>query len=162
MKVPAACSVRLTFLFLQSVTWPDANPPLADGWNRRNPAILRDVPSELPRCGNSPSLRGGKCRPPSAPSPYVDSSLRPECAKRGPCRTTRRVGLFDPLLTFPNKPVRPENPESGHRRYGFGCARSDLNSSSPKERPGRRPGRVWPGRHSHGQDCQTMSSSPNC
>ena len=24
------------------------------------------------------------------------------------------------------------------------------------------PGRVWPGRHSHGQDCQTMSSSPNC
>jgi hypothetical protein len=31
----------------------------------------------------SPSLRGDKRRPQSAPSPYVDPSLRPECANSG-------------------------------------------------------------------------------
>ena len=32
------------------------------GWNWRNPAILRDVPTRLARCGNSPSL----CAPSAA------------------------------------------------------------------------------------------------
>jgi hypothetical protein len=51
LKVPAACSVQPTFFFLPAA-WPEANQPLADGWNRRT-ADSRRCPSEIGRCGNS-------------------------------------------------------------------------------------------------------------
>src|ERR1700727_2262655 len=88
--------LRLTFFFLQS-------GPLADGWNRRNPTILRDVTSELARCGSSPSLRGDKRHPPSASSPYVDTSLRPECANTGHSLSAWRKGQVD--LKAPSHPL---------------------------------------------------------
>jgi hypothetical protein len=71
----------MTFFFL-SRSRLDANPPLADGWNRRNLAILRDVP---------PSLRDAAIRhhcvataPPTERALSLHRlHLRPECAISG-------------------------------------------------------------------------------
>jgi hypothetical protein len=68
LKVPAVCSVRLTFFFLRS-GYP----------GRRNPAIPRDAESKLARCGNSPSLRGEKRCPPSK-RPYASSAAQAQGA----------------------------------------------------------------------------------